>query len=150
MICIGANENAIEHISFCEENIKKEHNESSLTKDAVKQLIAYFDKRLKQFELPLEMRGTPFQHKVWTALQQIGYGKTISYLDLAKRMGDVKCIRAAGSANGKNPFAIVVPCHRVIGKNGSLVGYAGGLHRKQWLLNFEQNTILMFNENKFS
>ena len=101
------------------------------------QLKAYFNNKLKNFDLKLNPEGTTFQKKVWNQLETIPYGKTISYLDLSKQLGDVKAIRAAASANGKNPLWIIVPCHRVIGSDGSLTGYAGGLHRKQWLLNHE-------------
>lgn len=89
------------------------------------------------FTVPLALEGSPFRLRVWEELQHIPYGKTISYRQLARRLGDVKCIRAAGSANGRNPVAIIVPCHRVIGSNGSLVGYAGGMERKKWLLEHE-------------
>jgi methylated-DNA-[protein]-cysteine S-methyltransferase len=89
------------------------------------------------FSLKLNPEGTPFQKQVWNELQKIPFGKTISYLELSKRLGDVKAIRAVANANGKNPLWIVVPCHRVIGTDGSLTGYAGGLHRKQWLLEHE-------------
>lgn len=105
--------------------------------DCVSQLKAYFNNKLKTFDLKLNPEGTDFQKKVWNQLSKIPYGKTISYLDLAKQLGDAKTIRAAASANGKNPLWIIVPCHRVIGTDGSLTGYAGGLHRKQWLLNHE-------------
>ncbi|NJB71608.1 methylated-DNA-[protein]-cysteine S-methyltransferase [Saonia flava] len=105
--------------------------------DAVYQLHEYFEGKRREFSLTLNPQGTDFQKKVWKELQQIPYGKTISYLDLSKRLGDVKAIRAAASANGKNPLWIVVPCHRVIGSDGSLTGYAGGLHRKKWLLEHE-------------
>ncbi len=105
--------------------------------DCVTQLKAYFKNELKTFSLKLNPEGTAFQKKVWKQLQAIPYGKTISYLDLAKQLGDANVIRAAASANGKNPLWIIVPCHRVIGSDGSLTGYAGGLHRKQWLLNHE-------------
>ena len=101
------------------------------------QLDDYFTGRSKQFNLPIRFHDTPFREKVWTALQDISYGKTISYLGLAVKLGDAKCIRAAGSANGKNPIAIVIPCHRVIGGKGELVGYAGELWRKKWLLEHE-------------
>ena len=107
--------------------------------DSVAQLKAYFNKELKSFSLKLNPKGTTFQKKVWRQLETIPYGKTISYLDLSKQMGDVKAIRAVASANGKNPLWIIVPCHRVIGSDGSLTGYAGGLYRKQWLLNHESN-----------
>ena len=91
----------------------------------------------KQFELPLNQEGTIFQQQVWNELQQIPFGKTISYLELARRIGDTKATRAVANANGKNNIAVIVPCHRVIGSNRELVGYAGGLHRKKWLLDLE-------------
>lgn len=105
--------------------------------DAVYQLNEYFEGTRKEFQLELTPEGTDFQKQVWHALQQIPYGKTISYLQLAKSLGDIKAIRAVAAANGKNPLWIVVPCHRVIGSDGSLTGYAGGLHRKQFLLEHE-------------
>ncbi len=108
-----------------------------LLEDAVYQLQEYFEGKRKSFSLTLNPEGTNFQKKVWTALQEIPYGKTVSYLELSKTLGDVKAIRAVAAANGKNPLWIIVPCHRVIGSDGSLVGYAGGLHRKKWLLNHE-------------
>lgn len=109
----------------------------AVLKDAVKQLKEYFEGNRTVFELRLNPSGTDFQKKVWEALLQIPFGKTISYLELSKQLGDVKAIRAVASANGKNPLWIVVPCHRVIGTNGDLTGYAGGLHRKKWLLEHE-------------
>ncbi|RTE54990.1 methylated-DNA--[protein]-cysteine S-methyltransferase [Arenibacter aquaticus] len=105
--------------------------------DAVYQLQEYFKGARQEFSLSLNPEGTEFQKKVWKALPQIPYGKTISYLELAKTLGDQKAIRAVASANAHNPLWIVVPCHRVIGSNGSLTGYAGGLYRKKWLLNHE-------------
>lgn len=107
--------------------------------DCATQLKAYFNNQLKIFNLKLNPQGTTFQKKVWQQLQLIPFGKTISYLQLSKQLGDVKAIRAVASANGKNPLWIIVPCHRVIGSDGSLTGYAGGLHRKQWLLNHESD-----------
>ena len=108
-----------------------------ILEDAVYQLQEYFEGQRESFSLSLNPNGTDFQKKVWHALQAIPYGKTISYLELSKSLGDVKAIRAVAAANGKNPLWIVVPCHRVIGSDGSLVGYAGGIHRKKWLLNHE-------------
>jgi methylated-DNA-[protein]-cysteine S-methyltransferase len=105
--------------------------------DAVYQLREYFEGSRKEFSLTLNPEGTEFQKNVWRALERIPYGKTISYLELSKILGDAKAIRAVASANGKNPLWIVVPCHRVIGSDGSLTGYAGGLHRKKWLLEHE-------------
>ena len=101
------------------------------------QLEEYFNGKRKTFSLPLDFEGTAFQEKIWNELLKIPFGKTISYLELAMQHGDVKAIRAVGAANGKNPIAVIVPCHRVIGAGGELVGYAGGLHRKKWLLELE-------------
>lgn len=106
----------------------------------IEQLIEYFQGQRRQFELPLSQEGTPFQQKVWYELMNIGYGSTISYFELSKRLGDVKTIRAAAAANGKNHIAIIVPCHRVIGSNNDLVGYSGGRWRKKWLLDLEKRT----------
>ena len=105
--------------------------------DCVTQLKAYFNSELKEFNLKLNPEGTTFQRKVWWTLSQIPFGKTWSYLQLSKELGDPKAIRAVANANGKNPLWIIVPCNRVIGSDGSLTGYAGGLHRKQWLINHE-------------
>lgn len=104
---------------------------------AVKQLNEYFDGKRTHFDFKLNPQGTEFQQKVWQELLQIPFGKTVSYMDITKKLGDVKAIRAVASANGKNPLWIVVPCHRVIGTDGSLTGYAGGLWRKKWLLEHE-------------
>jgi methylated-DNA-[protein]-cysteine S-methyltransferase len=105
--------------------------------ECVQQLEEYFDKKRTLFNLKLNPQGTEFQKKVWDHLQQITYGDTRSYLEQSKILGDVKAIRAVASANGKNPLWIVVPCHRVVGSNGSLTGYSGGLWRKRWLLEHE-------------
>ena len=104
---------------------------------AVTQLKEYFAKTRIEFQLPLNPEGTIFQKKVWKQLETIPFGKTISYQKMANNLGDPKVIRAAASANGKNPIAIIIPCHRVIGSDGSLTGYASGLHRKKWLLAHE-------------
>lgn len=103
----------------------------------VQQLKAYFGGETKNFSLKLNPSGTAFQKKVWQILAEIPFGTTVSYLELSKKLGDVKAIRAVAAANGKNPLWIVVPCHRVIGSDGSLTGYAGGLWRKKWLLEHE-------------
>lgn len=108
-----------------------------ILEDCVIQLKEYFEGLRKQFQLKLNPEGTPFQKKVWDELLKIPFGKTISYLELSKKLGDIKAIRAVANANGKNPLWIIVPCHRVIGSDGSLTGYAGGLQRKQWLLEHE-------------
>jgi methylated-DNA-[protein]-cysteine S-methyltransferase len=103
----------------------------------LEQLIQYFHGELRKFELPIVQEGTPFQQKVWNELMAIPYAKTISYGELAARIGDTKATRAVAVANGKNNVAVVVPCHRVIGANKDLVGYMGGLWRKKWLLEHE-------------
>ncbi|NNT70980.1 methylated-DNA--[protein]-cysteine S-methyltransferase [Flavobacterium sp. IMCC34852] len=106
-------------------------------KEAVHQLQDYFQDKRADFNFKINPQGTEFQQRVWQELLNIPFGKTMSYLDLSKKLGDVKAIRAVASANGKNPLWIVVPCHRVIGTDGSLTGYAGGLWRKKWLLEHE-------------
>lgn len=104
---------------------------------AVEQLQQYFSKKRTSFDLQLAPQGTQFQQKVWKELERIPFGRTTSYQQMAHQLGDPKVIRAAAAANGKNPISIVIPCHRVIGSDGSLTGYAGGLHRKKWLLAHE-------------
>jgi methylated-DNA-[protein]-cysteine S-methyltransferase len=117
---------------------------SEINEEAKKQLSAFFKKDLTQFDLPLHPAGTDFQKSVWEELIKIPFGTTISYLTLAKRLGDANSIRAAASANGKNPIAIIIPCHRVIGADGKLVGYSGDMWRKQWLLNHESRQESLF------
>lgn len=108
------------------------------------QLDEYFAGKRTSFDLPLDLQGTEFQLKVWNELLKIPYGKTISYKELSLRLGNLLAIRAAGAANGANPISIIVPCHRVIGSDGSLTGYAGGLWRKKWLLELESGTAELF------
>lgn len=105
---------------------------------AERQLLEYFDGKRSRFDLPLDFTGTPFQKKVWAALCRIPFGETRSYADIAKEVGSPKAVRAVGSANGKNPISIIAPCHRVIGKNGKLTGFAGGLEVKGFLLELER------------
>lgn len=119
-----------------EELMPSESIPDELNKAAV-QLKEYFEGRRTNFDFKLNPQGTDFQKKVWQALLEIPFGKTTSYQDLSIKLGDIKAIRAVASANGKNPLWIVVPCHRVIGSDGSLTGYAGGLWRKKWLLEHE-------------
>lgn len=102
------------------------------------QLDAYFNGTLQEFDLKLDLQGTPFQLRVWKQLQTIPYGQTVSYQHIAKQIGNPNSSRAVGSANGNNPVSIIVPCHRVIGSTGNLTGYAGGIWRKKWLLEHEQ------------
>ncbi len=109
--------------------------------DVKKQLVEYFRGTRKAFQLPLDLRGTPFQLKVWKQLQAIHYGETMSYKEVAEAIGIPKAVRAVGGANNQNPIPIIIPCHRVIGSNGALVGYGGGLERKEHLLNLEKGTV---------
>lgn len=110
---------------------------NAVLQQCIQQLDNYFAGKTFSFKLPLQQTGTPFQQRVWNELQTIDPGKTISYMQLSKNLGDAKAIRAVGTANGKNNIAIIVPCHRVIGSKGDLVGYSGQLWRKQWLLQHE-------------
>jgi methylated-DNA-[protein]-cysteine S-methyltransferase len=110
---------------------------TALLRETQKQLLAYFSGDLTQFDLPIELVGTAFQQKVWNELLQLKYGKTDSYLSLSKKLANQKAIRAVASANGANAISIIVPCHRIIGSNGELIGYAGGLSTKKKLLELE-------------
>lgn len=136
---IIGDENGISEISALDEGTVSE-TIPTILHEAVVQLEDYFQGKRTDFNFKLNPKGTDFQQRVWQELLNIPYGKSISYLDLSKKLGDVKAIRAAASANGKNPIWIVVPCHRVIGTDGSLTGYAGGLWRKKWLLEHENPT----------
>jgi methylated-DNA-[protein]-cysteine S-methyltransferase len=109
---------------------------------AIQQVEAYFQGRLSEFDVPLALQGTPFQQGVWQQLLAIPFGLTTSYQDVADAIGKPKAVRAVGAANGRNPVSIIVPCHRVIGSNGKLVGYGGGLWRKEWLLRHEGSLLL--------
>lgn len=133
---IMGDENGISIISVLDEG-KISSIIPAVLQEAVFQINDYFEGKITNFTFKLNPSGTEFQQKVWEALLEIPFGKTMSYLDLSKKLGDVKAIRAVASANGKNPLWIVVPCHRVIGTDGSLTGYAGGLWRKKWLLEHE-------------
>ncbi len=135
---ISGTEQYISQVSFIdkEEDIS-ETSYNPVLDQCVEELIEYFNGKRLKFDIPVYQKGTEFQGKVWNELLNINFGKTISYLILARRLGDANCIRAAASSNGKNNIAIIVPCHRVIGSNQSLVGYAGGLWRKRWLLEHE-------------
>lgn len=133
---IVGNENGVSEISVLDEG-EVSTEIPMVLQDAVSQLNDYFEGKRIDFDFKLNPKGTEFQQKVWKALLEIPYGKTRTYLEQSKILGDVKAIRAVASANGKNPLWIVVPCHRVIGTDGSLTGYAGGLWRKKWLLEHE-------------
>jgi len=136
LIEICASETGITSIWFVDRPSVK-INSSSLLVDCIQQLQEYFNKRRKTFSIPLDLQGTDFKKRVWNELLNIPLGKTSSYLQLAIALGDKNAIRAVGGANGKNPVSIIVPCHRVIGPNGDLVGYSGGMDKKEWLLEHE-------------
>ena len=134
---IESDEHAIKVISFVSAMEKDSDNQPDTLSAAKKQLRLFFEGTLQEFDFKIDPDGTVFQKKVWQLLQKIPYGQTWTYADMANKLGDPKVIRAAATANGKNPIAIVIPCHRVIGTNGSLTGYAGGLENKRFLLDLE-------------
>ena len=135
---LEGDKNGISKLLLTEEKHETSTTSTPDLQEAIDQLQQYFAGRRTNFHLKLNPQGTEFQKRVWQALQNIPYGKTVSYMELAKDLGDPLAIRAVAAANGKNPLWILVPCHRVIGSDGSLTGYAGGLWRKKWLLEHEQ------------
>ncbi len=135
-LIIESEDDSITRIGFLKD-IRETERITPVISQCIRELDEYFLQGRKFFTFPLGLKGTGFQNRVWKELLNIPYGTTISYEELAIRLGDIKAIRAVGLANGQNPIAIVVPCHRVIGKNGSLTGYGGGLDNKQWLLEHE-------------
>ena len=134
---ITGDDNGIAAISILDDEHEVTQKIPKTLQPAVKQLQEYFDGKRTTFDFKCNPQGTEFQQKVWRELLNVPFGKTVSYMDITKKLGDVKAIRAVASANGKNPLWIVVPCHRIIGTDGSLTGYAGGLWRKKWLLEHE-------------
>tara|TARA_R110002020_G_scaffold259768_2_gene473811 strand:- start:162942 stop:163415 length:474 start_codon:yes stop_codon:yes gene_type:complete len=137
MIEIKGDDSGLLSVIFLDDEYSQSLTVPACLQEAYSQLEEYFDGKRQDFQLKLTPQGTVFQQKVWKELENIPFGKTTSYLDMAKQLGDPKVIRAAASANGKNPISIIIPCHRVIGSNQSLTGYAGGLWRKKWLLAHE-------------
>jgi methylated-DNA-[protein]-cysteine S-methyltransferase len=136
-ILIAADDKFVKRVEFIGDDVPVLENENGISIQCRKELADYFIGKIKSFTVRTNPDGTVFQKSVWTELSKINYGVTASYLQIAKRLGDEKTIRAAANANGKNPVAIIIPCHRVIGSNGSLTGYAGGLWRKKFLLEHE-------------
>ena len=133
---IAASDKGITSVYFTEKE-SEEKFPNSIVLDCIHQLQEYFYGERKNFFLPLDLHGTEFQRRVWSELLKIPFGRTVSYQYIAKKLGDKNLLRAVGNANGKNPVSIIIPCHRVIGADGDLVGYGSGLHRKKWLLEFE-------------
>ena len=134
---IGVLAECVTILEFVDRPRQTAAHESHVLHMAMEQVKAYFESRLKTFDLPLDMVGTPFQQSVWQALLDVPFGRTASYQQIADAVGNPKAVRAVGAANGQNPVSIIVPCHRIIGKNGSLTGYGGGIWRKEWLLRHE-------------
>lgn len=136
---INVSRHAINRLCFVESKKESTERPPKIMNDCLFQLDEYFNGSRKIFTINVEQTGTDFQKLVWKKLENIPYGKTVSYLDIAKKTGNAKNVRAVGNANGKNKIAIIIPCHRVIGTNENLIGYASGLWRKQWLLEHERN-----------
>ena len=136
ILIIKSDGQAVTEISFSEE-VQEIQNSCAVLESCRQQLNDYFAGKLISFDLPLNPEGTEFQQKVWAELLKIPYGETLTYMELSVRLGDVKAIRAVGTANGRNPIAIIIPCHRVIGAGNKLTGYAGGIWRKKALLELE-------------
>lgn len=134
---IMGDENGICAVTLIDDALETSTEIPENLKDCVQQLDEYFNGSRKEFTLKLNPQGTDFQKRVWKELLMVSYGKTRTYLEQSKQLGDVKAIRAVASANGKNPIWIIIPCHRIIGSNGSLTGYVGGIWRKKWLLAHE-------------
>ena len=141
LIEIGGTSDGITSLFFVEER-RPEIATNDACEEAVRQISEYFAGSRQEFDLPVTMEGTEFQRQVWQELQRIPFGQTVSYGDLARSIGKPSAVRAVGAANGDNPVSIIVPCHRVIGSNGGLTGYGGGLPRKQWLLKHEGGLLL--------
>ncbi len=136
LVEIGCDGEAIVSLYFVERELPFAASHP-LAEEAVRQVAAYFAGERQTFDLPLKLEGTDFQRQVWSHLLTIPYGQTTTYREIAHALGKPKAIRAVGAANGQNPISIIVPCHRVIGSNGKLIGYGGGLWRKEWLLRHE-------------
>lgn len=143
MIELTATESALLSLYFRDsEKMPSEKSTLPLLLEAEKQLNEYFNGTRCEFDLPLLPQGTDFQMRVWRELQNVQFGKTVSYQDIAVGLGDKNAVRAVGNANGKNPISVIIPCHRVIGRDGSLIGYGGGIWRKEWLLKHEGALII--------
>ncbi len=140
LLAITANETAITGLHFVENKVDKEKI-NGVIKDCLQQLTEYFKRERYDFNLALEQEGTELQQRVWSGLQKIPYGMTMSYLNMARKIKNRTLSRAVGNASGKNNIPIIIPCHRLIGSNGSLTGYSGGIENKRWLLEFEKEAV---------
>ena len=139
---ITAADDHIKSLYFRDELGETDLNTPPVMQECINQLDEYFKKERTDFDLPLSAEGTEFQHRVWKALLNVPFGRTASYLDIANILGDRNSVRAVGNANGKNPISVIVPCHRIIGSGGKLIGYGGGLWRKEWLLKHEGSLLI--------
>jgi len=128
-------------LDFSDEIHKNQEVTGEIMRNTIQQLDEYFAGKRRIFEIPIRLIGTEFQKKVWNQLIRIGFGEMVSYKDIAEQIGNPKAVRAVGFANGRNPISIIVPCHRVIGSNGKMVGYGGGVWRKEWLLSHEKKEL---------
>ncbi len=137
---IVGDENGINAVTVIDDDLETSAEIPEILRDCVLQLTEYFNGSRSRFDLKLNPQGTDFQKKVWKELLNVPFGKTRTYSEQTKQLGDVKAIRAVASANGKNPIWIIIPCHRIIGSDGSLTGYAGGIWRKKWLLEHENTS----------
>jgi methylated-DNA-[protein]-cysteine S-methyltransferase len=141
LIEVGATDESVTSLFFVNER-REGATSNVVSAEAIRQLDEYFAGKREEFELPLKLTGTEFQRQVWTELTSIPFGQTVSYGDLARAIGKPTAVRAVGAANGDNPISIIVPCHRVVGSDGGLTGYGGGLERKEWLLKHEGGLLL--------
>ncbi len=135
---LSSDESSLKSITFDEEETANQQWIPDVLSETKKQLNEYFSGERNQFDIPLDPEGTVFQISVWNLLKELSYGSTISYSEIARELGEPAASRAVGMANGRNPVPIIIPCHRVIGNNGKLTGYSGGLERKKWLLLHER------------
>ena len=142
MIVVTGTEDGIMTLDFTDEKVLEIPETPECLRECIRQIDEYFQGKRKNFSVQLLMEGTDFQKKVWKELSKIPFGENVSYKDIATSIGKEGACRAVGAANGKNPVSIIVPCHRVIGTNGKLTGYGGGLWRKEWLLKHEKDVLL--------
>ena len=139
---ITVSDSGLKYIEFDKESSIEENANHPLLERTINQLDDYFNGSQKYFDIPLDIQGSEFQKRVWIEVSKIEFGRTATYLEIAKNIGDKNAVRAVGLANGKNPIPIVIPCHRIIGSNGKLIGYGGGLWRKEWFLRHEGSILI--------
>jgi len=136
LIEVSGTSEAVRSVDFVEQQ-RETSNSNTMVENVVRQIQEYFEGNLREFDAPIDPQGTAFQKAVWRRLLEVPYGRTASYGDIARAVGNPKAVRAVGGANGRNPIAIIVPCHRIIGSDGSMTEYGSGIWRKEWLLKHE-------------